>query len=198
MSAMTWGIWAFVALEVLQKAQQIRPNLLVIILTGHGTEKDEERAKQLGGDQYRLASRMTIVTPKCVWDAVLTGKPYPLKAGYLVGTNPVISRANAKEVYKALKKLDFLAVSDFFLTPTAELADIFLPAGTWLERAGVGALIDESAEDWRAGNARVEPLLDRVDRLAASLLGGSMPLLALLVLLVGEPGGYHEREVEAQ
>lgn len=34
--------------------------------------------------------------------------------------------------------------------------------------------------------------------LAASLLGGSMPLLALLVLLVGEPGGYHEREVEAQ
>jgi len=103
---------------------------------------EEQRAKQLGADQYKLASRMTIVTPKCVWDAVLTGKPYPVKAGYLVGTNPVVSRANAKEVYEALKKLDFLAVSDFFMTPTAELADIFLPAGTWLEQ-------DHVAENWK-------------------------------------------------
>jgi anaerobic selenocysteine-containing dehydrogenase len=110
--------------------------------SAHQALSDEQRAKQLGGDQYRLASRMTIVTPKCVWDAVLTGKPYPVKAGYLVGTNPVISRANAKEVYKALKKLDFLAVSDFFLTPTAELADIFLPAGTWLEQNHI-------ADNWK-------------------------------------------------
>jgi anaerobic selenocysteine-containing dehydrogenase len=34
---------------------------------------------------------MTIVTPKCAWDAILTGKPYPVKAGYLVATNPVVS-----------------------------------------------------------------------------------------------------------
>ena len=66
----------------------------------------------------------------------------PVKAGYLVATNPVISRANADEVYKALEKLDFLAVSDFFMTPTAELADIFLPAGTWLEQ-------DHVAENWK-------------------------------------------------
>jgi anaerobic selenocysteine-containing dehydrogenase len=85
---------------------------------------------------------MTIVTPKCVWDAILTGKPYPVKVGFLVGTNPVVSRANAKEVYAALKKLDFLAISDLFLTPTAELADIFLPAGTWLEQ-------DHVADNWK-------------------------------------------------
>jgi anaerobic selenocysteine-containing dehydrogenase len=102
--------------------------------SAHRALSEEQRAKMLGGDQYKLAARMTIVTPKCVWDAILTGKPYPVKAGYLVGTNPVVSRANASEVYAALKKLDFLAVSDFFLTPTAELADIFLPAGTWLEQ----------------------------------------------------------------
>jgi len=110
--------------------------------SSHRSLSEEQRAKQLGADQYKLASRMTIVTPKCVWDAVLTGKPYPVKAGYLVGTNPVVSRANAKEVYEALKKLDFLAVSDFFMTPTAELADIFLPAGTWLEQ-------DHVAENWK-------------------------------------------------
>jgi len=110
--------------------------------SSHRSLSDEQRSKQLGGDQYKLASRMTIVTPKCVWDAVLTGKPYPVKAGYLVGTNPVVTRANAKEVYGALKKLDFLAVSDFFMTPTAELADIFLPAGTWLEQ-------DHVADNWK-------------------------------------------------
>ncbi|MFX1521441.1 MAG: molybdopterin-dependent oxidoreductase [Promethearchaeota archaeon] len=102
----------------------------------------EQRKKRLGGDQYKLADRMTIITPKCAWDAILTGKPYPIKAGYFVGTNPVVSRANAREVYKALNNLDFLVVSDFFLTPTAELADIFLPAATWLEQ-------DHVSENWK-------------------------------------------------
>ena len=110
--------------------------------SAHAALPNEQREKRLGGDQYKLASRMTIVTPKCAWDAILTGKPYPVKAGYLVASNPVVSRANAGEVYEALKKLNFLAVSDFFLTPTAELADIFLPAGTWLEQ-------DHVSENWK-------------------------------------------------
>jgi anaerobic selenocysteine-containing dehydrogenase len=110
--------------------------------SAHPALSEEQRQKRLGGDRYRLAARMTIITPKCAWDAILTGKPYPVKAGYLVATNPVVSRANAHEVYQALKQLDFLAVSDFFLTPTAELAQIFLPAGTWLEQ-------DHVAENWK-------------------------------------------------
>jgi anaerobic selenocysteine-containing dehydrogenase len=98
----------------------------------------EQRAKRLGGDQYKLASRVALVTPKVVWDAILTGEPYPVVAGLLCGTNPVVTRANAKEVREALSKLDFLAVIDFFPTPTAELADIILPAATWLEQDYVG------------------------------------------------------------
>lgn len=38
-----------------------------------------------------------------------------------------MTRANAREVYRALEKVEFMAVADFFLTPTAELADIVLP-----------------------------------------------------------------------
>ena len=110
--------------------------------SAHTKLSTEQVKKRLGGDQYKLAARMTFITPKCAWDAILTGKPYPVKAGYLIGTNPVVSRANANEVYKALKKLDFLVVQDFFRTPTAELADIFLPAGTWLEQNHV-------AENWK-------------------------------------------------
>lgn len=102
----------------------------------------EQAKKRLGGDQYKLASRVALITPKVAWEAILTGKPYPLKAGLLCGTNPVVTRANAKEAYEALKKLEFLVVIDFFLTPTAELADIFLPAGTWLEQNHV-------ADNWK-------------------------------------------------
>jgi anaerobic selenocysteine-containing dehydrogenase len=98
----------------------------------------DQRAKRLGGDQYKLASRVALVTPKVVWDAILTGKPYPVVAGLLCGTNPVVTRANAREVRDALDKLEFLAVVDFFLTPTAELADVVLPAATWLEQDYVG------------------------------------------------------------
>jgi anaerobic selenocysteine-containing dehydrogenase len=54
----------------------------------------------------------------------------------------VVTRANAKEAYEALKTIEFLAVIDFFLTPTAELADIFLPSGTWLEQNHV-------ADNWK-------------------------------------------------
>jgi len=98
----------------------------------------EQREKQLGGNTYKLAQRVALVTPKMVWDAILTGKPYPVKAVQLHGSNPVITRANAREVYKALKQVDFLVVSDFFLTPTAELADVVLPAATWLELTYLG------------------------------------------------------------
>ncbi|MBW2039922.1 MAG: molybdopterin-dependent oxidoreductase [Deltaproteobacteria bacterium] len=118
------------------------PTRTVSEFARHKDLPPEQRAKRLGGDQYKLASRVALITPKVAWDAILTGKPYPLKAGLLCGTNPVTTRANAKEAYDALKKLEFLAVIDFFLTPTAELADIFLPAGTWLEQNHV-------ADNWK-------------------------------------------------
>lgn len=110
--------------------------------SAHEMLPPEQRKLRLGGEQYKLAARMTIITPKVAWDAILQEKPYPLKAGILVGTNPVVTEANSKGIYAALKKLDFLAVADLFLTPTAELAHVFLPAGTWLEQ-------DHVSENWK-------------------------------------------------
>jgi anaerobic selenocysteine-containing dehydrogenase len=110
--------------------------------SAHEALTAQQRKARLGGEQYRLAARMTIITPKVAWDAITQGSPYPLKAGILVGTNPVVTGANAKGIHGALKKLDFLAVADLFLTPTAELAQIFLPAGTWLEQNHV-------SENWK-------------------------------------------------
>lgn len=104
----------------------------------HDKLPPEQRAKLLGGDRFKLAARIGVVTPKMVWDAILTGKPYPIKAMLIHGSNPVVTRANAEEVYRALSEVEFLSVSDFFMTPTAELADIVLPAATWLEADYLG------------------------------------------------------------
>ena len=98
----------------------------------------EQVGKRLGGERFRLAGKFAIINPKCVWDAILEEKPYPVKMLFFISSNPVMTRANAKEVYQALKKVEFMAVSDFFLTPTAELADIVLPAATWLEMDYIG------------------------------------------------------------
>ncbi len=98
----------------------------------------EQAAKRLGGERFRLAGNFAIINPKCVWDAIIEEKPYPVKMLFFISSNPLMTRANAREVYKALKKVEFMAVSDFFLTPTAELADIVLPAATWLEIDYIG------------------------------------------------------------
>ncbi len=98
------------------------------------------KAKRLGGDRFRLADVIGVINPKAVWDAILTEKPYPVKGLYLISTNPVITRGNAKEVRAALKAVDFLVVQDFFMTPSAALADVVLPAATWLEHDYVGDL----------------------------------------------------------
>ena len=118
------------------------PTRTVAEFARHKELSKEARAKRLGGDQFKLGARVAFINPKSAWDAILTEKPYPLKAGLLCGTNPVVTRANASEAYEALKKLEFLVVMDFFMTPTAELADIFLPSGTWLEQ-------DHVADNWK-------------------------------------------------
>ncbi|UCG20428.1 MAG: molybdopterin-dependent oxidoreductase [Deltaproteobacteria bacterium] len=109
-------------------------------LGAHRILPQEARKKRLGGNMFRLADRIGVINPKGVWDAILDEKPYPVKGLYLISTNPVISRANSREVKAALEKVDFLVVQDFFLTPTAREADIVLPASTWLEHDYVAEL----------------------------------------------------------
>jgi anaerobic selenocysteine-containing dehydrogenase len=101
--------------------------------TYHRELSPEQSAKYVAGDAHKLCHMIGLVPENYVYDAVLTGKPYPIRAILMQASNPVVTRPNAKMVYEALSKVEFLSVADFFLTPTAELADIFLPAATWLE-----------------------------------------------------------------
>jgi formate dehydrogenase alpha subunit len=59
-----------------------------------------------------------------------------LKAMYIMGEDPVLTDANANHVEKALNNLDFLVVQNLFLTETAKLADVVLPAASFAEKDG--------------------------------------------------------------
>ena len=59
-----------------------------------------------------------------------------LKAMYLMGENPMISDPDVNHVEESLKKLDFLVVQDIFLTETAQLAHVVLPAVSFAEKDG--------------------------------------------------------------
>ena len=59
-----------------------------------------------------------------------------IKALYIMGENPVLSDPNTDEVIENLKALEFLVVQDIFMTETAELADVVLPAASSLEKEG--------------------------------------------------------------
>ena len=54
----------------------------------------------------------------------------------LSASNPVVSAPNARHVAERFAALDFLAVTDIFLSETAQLADVVLPTTQWAEEDG--------------------------------------------------------------
>ena len=59
-----------------------------------------------------------------------------IKAMYIMGENPLLSDPDSKHVEEALSRLEFLIVQDMFLTETARLADVVLPAASFAEKEG--------------------------------------------------------------
>jgi formate dehydrogenase alpha subunit len=59
-----------------------------------------------------------------------------IKALYVIGENPLVSDPDSRHVARALRKLDFLVVQDIFLTETARLAHMVLPAASFAEKMG--------------------------------------------------------------
>ena len=93
---------------------------------------DEMRAKRLSMKD-NLIPLAYYALPQRVMRAILDDDPYPVRAAYVQGANPLTHYTNAKETYQALNKLELLVVAELFMTPTAMLADVILPAATYLE-----------------------------------------------------------------
>lgn len=105
-------------------------------------------------------------------EMMLAARSGEIKALLVFGENPVLSAPNTQETFEALKKLDFLAVSDLYLTETAQLADVVFPACSFLEKDGTFTNIERRIQRVRKV---LEPMgesksdLDIVSKLAAAL-----------------------------
>lgn len=60
----------------------------------------------------------------------------PVKALYITGENPALTDPDANHVQEVLANLEFLVVQDIFLTETAQLAHVVLPAASFAEKDG--------------------------------------------------------------
>jgi formate dehydrogenase alpha subunit len=73
------------------------------------------------------------ITETAMIQEALNGR---MKAIVFMGENPVVADPDQGMVLEALEKLDFTVVVDIFLTETAKLADVVLPATTFAEKEG--------------------------------------------------------------
>lgn len=80
-----------------------------------------------------------------------------IKALIIMGENPLLSDPDVNHVKKQLQKLDFLAVSDLFITETAQYADVILPACSFTEKDGTFTATDRRVQLVRKA---IEPLGD--------------------------------------
>jgi len=94
--------------------------------------------KRTLGDKFKVAERSAFIPPHILIKMILEEEPYPIKAAMFILTNPMVSYPNSKRIYQALTRLDFTVVSELFMTPTAALADIILPAAWGMEHEEVG------------------------------------------------------------
>jgi anaerobic selenocysteine-containing dehydrogenase len=120
----------------------ISPPTLLFYGGGWGQEiiSDEQKAKRIGLDKYPLLHYgFTVGHPDITVDAMLTGKPYPIKGAWIQTNNGLACMsADPKKTYEGLKNLDFVVGVDIFMTPTLiAAADIILPAATYPERDGL-------------------------------------------------------------
>jgi anaerobic selenocysteine-containing dehydrogenase len=67
-------------------------------------------------------------------DAILEGKPYPIKGMVITGGNPSLEWPDSQRTVEALRALEFLMVIDVVRSPDSEYAHVILPACTFLER----------------------------------------------------------------
>ena len=67
-------------------------------------------------------------------DAVIEGQPYPVKGWFTYKTNPMQTGANRQKTIEMINKLDFMMTADITMSDTAWMADLVLPAPSYLER----------------------------------------------------------------
>jgi formate dehydrogenase major subunit len=92
--------------------------------------ENHARFEKLWGTKLDNKPGLTVVE---IMDAAYDGI---IKGMYVMGENPAMSDPDANHARGGLAKLEMLVVQDIFLTETAYLADVVLPASAWPEKMG--------------------------------------------------------------
>ena len=92
-----------------------------------------KNAAMVGGDKFPLTRWYNQwCEPHSLWQAVLTGDPYPIVGG-ANDSGSFLNQNNSGEAWEAMNKLDFWMEVNLWHHPTAECADVLLPCYHWLE-----------------------------------------------------------------
>ena len=80
--------------------------------------------------------------------------PHKVRGMYIMGENPAMSDPDLNHARHALASLDHLVVQDIFMTETAWLADVVLPATAWPEKTGTVSNTDRMVQ---LGKQAIDP-----------------------------------------
>jgi anaerobic selenocysteine-containing dehydrogenase len=107
----------------------------------------ERRGRTLGVQERPLGpSRFGFVTTDDIYRGILKQQPYPVRGLVGFGANLLLAHSDALRGREALAALDFYVHADLFMSPTAEMADIVLPAAGAFERGALKIGFEISAE----------------------------------------------------
>ncbi len=104
------------------------PNVLTAYVPA-GSADAKNRFAPLWGD-FANAAGLTLT------DMLKAAAHGDMRGLFIMGENPVLSDPDSAHVREALSKLDLLVVQDIFMTETARLAHVVLPAASWLGKEG--------------------------------------------------------------
>ncbi|MEW5863632.1 MAG: formate dehydrogenase subunit alpha [Pseudomonadota bacterium] len=106
------------------------------------------KLEALWGTKLDMKPGLTVVE---IMNAAAEGR---IRGMYIMGENPAMSDPDAAHAREALAKLEHLVVQDIFLTETAYLADVVLPATAWPEKEGTVTNTDRMVQ---LGRKALEP-----------------------------------------
>ncbi len=97
-----------------------------------------DKRKEMISTYHHVIPRLMTIAPSFFQKAVLEGVPYPVKGFYATCSNAMLSYADSRRTYETFMNLDFVAIADLFMTPTAAMADIVLPVASQFEINDIG------------------------------------------------------------
>jgi formate dehydrogenase major subunit len=112
------------------------------------TPEAKARFEKLWGTELDPKPGLTVV------ETINAAKKREIRGMYIMGENPAMSDPDVDHAREALAALDHLVVQDIFLTETAYLADVVLPATAWPEKVGTVTNTDRMVQ---LGRKAIEP-----------------------------------------